>query len=206
MDNLLTTLTNLEAFFAESRSHLLENLLPGLSVQEINEKVAEFPFFLPEEFYTLYQWHNGIEIPIAYNPMLDLLPYTPFFYSLDECMRCYGELMQMKKEYSKSFDDNTLSPKWFPIIQPNDGYYFISGDSHQKQRSEVIFLGTHQEWHFGPNYESLTSFIESIYECYITGVYDIDNSEEVVCTSEKLEEEIHRKYNPNQPSWELRFE
>ena len=33
--------------------------LPGLSLEEIEEKVKVLPFRLPSEVYELYQWRNG---------------------------------------------------------------------------------------------------------------------------------------------------
>ena len=34
-------------------------LQPGLSYEEIDRRVADLPFKLPEEVYQLYQWKNG---------------------------------------------------------------------------------------------------------------------------------------------------
>ena len=34
-------------------------LQPGLSYEEIDSRVADLPFKLPEEVYQLYRWKNG---------------------------------------------------------------------------------------------------------------------------------------------------
>jgi hypothetical protein len=204
METLLTTLTRLDEYFASRRPIFSESLLPGLSVKEIDEVVADLPFRLSEEFYILYQWHNGLDISVIDSLRFD--SYFRFFSPLNICLEDYQDLMAIKLK-SSDCDDETLNPQWFPIIRNfGESYLFTKGTTHQTSRSELIYLWTYQDWNFGPNYESIESFVKSIYECYITGVYDIDDNEEVICTNEKSEEEIHRKYNPNQPSWELKFE
>jgi hypothetical protein len=203
MDTLLTTLTRLDEYFASRRPIFAENLLPGLSVQEIDEVVADLPFRLSEEFYVLYQWHNGVDISVKDSLRFD--SYVRFFSPLNICLKNYHFLMKLK--WDCDFDDDEINPKWFPIISNNgESYFFTKGATDQTSSSELIYLWASEDWSFEPNYESIESFVKSIYECYIAGVYDIDDNEEVICTNEKLEEEIHRKYNPNQPSWELKFE
>lgn len=39
----------------------VDNLLPGLSRQEIEQKISHLPLKLPEEIYELYQWRNGCD-------------------------------------------------------------------------------------------------------------------------------------------------
>jgi cell wall assembly regulator SMI1 len=45
---------NLESFDCKSL---------GLTMQEIDDITKSLPFRIPDEFYELYQWHNGVKYP-----------------------------------------------------------------------------------------------------------------------------------------------
>ncbi|MFM7887602.1 MAG: hypothetical protein ACKPCM_13130, partial [Pseudanabaena sp.] len=148
MDTLLTTLTRLDEYFASRRPIFAENLLPGLSVQEIDEVVAGLPFRLSEEFYVLYQWHNGVNISVKDSLRFD--SYVRFFSPLNICLKNYHFLMKLK--WDCDFDDDEINPKWFPIISNNgESYFFTKGSTVQMPSSELIYLWASEDWNFGPN-------------------------------------------------------
>jgi cell wall assembly regulator SMI1 len=57
MDTLQRILNWLQANYPEAAS----SLKPGLSYEEIEVKLADLPFHLPQEVYELYQWRNGMD-------------------------------------------------------------------------------------------------------------------------------------------------
>jgi hypothetical protein len=93
-----------------------EHFQPGLSREEIEEKISELPFSLPEEVYELYQWRNG-------NPSGNLLipgklagcqEYFWFMLSLENSLDAYwlrGEMSRLQKK-GIIWDQH-----YFPIFQ-----------------------------------------------------------------------------------------
>ena len=82
-------------------------LQPGLSYEEI-DRIADLPFKLPEEVYTLYQWRNGTcdgeeERAQFFNGLT--------FLSLEAALGKYDELLE--EANSKLFLSNV-------IISPDD--------------------------------------------------------------------------------------
>jgi hypothetical protein len=96
-----------------------ERFQPGLSRREIEEKVKELPFSLPEEVYELYQWRNG-------NPSGNLLipgklagcqNYVWFMLSLEQAISTYflrGDIGSLRKSDGEQIK---WDRHWFPIFQ-----------------------------------------------------------------------------------------
>ena len=59
-DNIQAKLLKLEEALVE-RGLPLQELKPGLSREEIDQKVERLPYTFPEELYQLYMWRNGTE-------------------------------------------------------------------------------------------------------------------------------------------------
>ena len=83
-------------------------LQPGLSYEEIDRRVADLPFKLPEEVYQLYQWKNGTcdgeeDFSKFFNG------YT--FLSLEAAINEY--------------EDKNWKSYWFPIFYLDSRDYFV---------------------------------------------------------------------------------
>jgi len=77
---------------------LVDVLQPGLSYEEIERRVADLPFKLPEEVYQLYQWRNetfdGEEERAQFFSGLT-------FLSLEAALDKYKELLEEAEELGK---------------------------------------------------------------------------------------------------------
>ena len=130
-----------------------ERFQQGLSREEIEGKVKELTFSLPEEVYELYQWRNGnpsghLLIP---GKLADCLSYSWFMLSLEEAIRIY----------STSRDTNNRNTKWdihwFPIFKSlHEGLFQVVEIG--KETSGIFFFapneGDHQKL-----CDSLTEFL-----------------------------------------------
>ncbi len=67
----------------------VDNLLPGLSRQEIEQNTSHLPFKLPEEIYELYQWRNGCDHNFAPSLFRDQKLLT-----LDDALKEYEYLIE----------------------------------------------------------------------------------------------------------------
>ena len=101
-------------------------LQPGLSYEEIDRRVADLPFKLPEEVYELYQWRNGTcdgeeERAQFFNGLT--------FLSLEAALDKYDELLS-------GYDDDEevedyWNEMWFPLFSRFVDYhcfYLVKGD------------------------------------------------------------------------------
>ncbi|AFY53194.1 hypothetical protein Riv7116_0600 [Rivularia sp. PCC 7116] len=100
-------------------------LQPGLSYEEIEIKVADLPFKLPEEVYELYQWRNGTcEGEEDFSKFFN--GYA--FLSLESAIEEYEELNW------KSY--------WFPIFYLDSrDYLVVSCKSEELAPISRIYLG-----------------------------------------------------------------
>lgn len=60
--------------YTGAKNNLKSNLQKGLSFDEIENILANFPYQIPEEIKQLYHWHNGIN----YHCELELFHYHTF--------------------------------------------------------------------------------------------------------------------------------
>ena len=59
-DGIRAKLRHIETLLSE-RGFPVDDLNPGLSREEIADKVAQLPYPFPEELYQLYMWKNGTQ-------------------------------------------------------------------------------------------------------------------------------------------------
>ena len=83
----------------------VEVLEPGLTYEEIEERVADLPFCLSQEVYELYQWRNGT----CYDEEeLARFFHGRAFLSLESALEKYEELIESVASWE---------PDWLPIFQ-----------------------------------------------------------------------------------------
>lgn len=70
MSEIKTKLDDLLTGYSKCGDSIKESMLPGLSREEIKEKLSWFPYPIPEEVFELYEWHSGqdenAEIPFYF--------------------------------------------------------------------------------------------------------------------------------------------
>ncbi|MBV6621910.1 MAG: SMI1/KNR4 family protein [Rivularia sp. (in: Bacteria)] len=150
---------------------------PGLSYEEIDRRVADLPFKLPEEIYELYQWRNG-----TYEGEEDFSRFFSgyAFLSLESAIKEYEEL--------------NWKLHWFPIFYLDSrDYFIISCQSEDLALILRIYLGGGE----GEQvlFSSLTNMMLTIAECYETGAFYFDD-EGYLTSSYSKQEFIRKKYNP----------
>lgn len=204
MKELTNALERILYWMQKHDPYRISILEPGLTLLEIEEKVRILPFRLPQEFYELYQWRNGI-IPGTRGwsqgfggrdfSSLDSL-IKQYFDSIDYSIKC---AVLDKNSSSVSI----RNPQWFSLLGYDKQDYFIIGEQEQKQASPV-FCFDYGDWNdFRPKlkYSSLTSMMLTIAECYETGAYYHYLVEGRDLTTFGINypaaESIRQKYNPD---------
>lgn len=186
----------------------LESLQPGLSFNEIEEKISDLlPLRLPKEVYELYQWGNG-----AWYDEEDWARFFQHrtFLSLESALDMYFDLTSTDEEADKTIFPSMWSDRWnrrwFPIFQEIDdqGFLVVVLDEEQKETTpilDILFEGFDEE----PLiiYPTLTKMMLAEAELYESNYYlQIEKVEQLSSEigfqyTEILYEEariIHKKY------------
>lgn len=174
-------------------------LNPGLSITEIDNLVQEWklPCELPKEFYELYQWHNGAIIG-------DLTRDTAWVFN----NWTFLPLQELIERREKDFLTNPVYDN-FPIYQkPILPIFYnqvhcreIGGilmDNSLEDYPVIFYDGESGLLGIIKKYASLNSMMQTIAECYSTGVYYHNSEDEnqfYVRSNIEQERKIWLKYN-----------
>ncbi|MEA5508929.1 SMI1/KNR4 family protein [Crocosphaera sp. UHCC 0190] len=165
-------------------------LEPGLSISEIEALLSAFPFQLPAEIYTLYQWRNGSSSQ-DYN-------FFPFhwFLPLDVALSFIEEEKQIQAQLT-NHSEASWNDCWFPFSRFQGDYYIIKGSENCQAFSPVYLVFQEDREVDDPwmVYSSLTTMMLSLAEGYETGAYYLDENK-IINTDESAIDKIERKYNP----------
>ncbi|MCA0354745.1 MAG: SMI1/KNR4 family protein [Chloroflexi bacterium] len=140
---------------------LLTDLQPGYSAEQIAEII---PFRLPAEILELYAWHNGTDIISHKN-----LFYYHHFLSVEDAYQIYQDLMQTNRE----IEFEAYEPFLFPLFDFEGEYYMVQMDENRDDYGSIWFC-FHSS---GQVYDSLSTMLAAIEECYAVGAYFIQEDE-----------------------------
>jgi hypothetical protein len=160
--------------------------LPGLSNDEIEERVTNLPFKLPKEVYDLYNWRNGTDSEagiFVYHYLWDLDTVLEISSGINN-----SEGLFLPEGVSKS---NYL----LPIFEFEGEYFAVLVDSSEVETAPVYHIcgeggGTNLA------FNSLTTMMLTIAESYETGVYQVDSASSFLEWNLEKFRLIRHKYNP----------
>lgn len=142
------------------------------------------------DFKELYHWYNGCNtLEYAVNELVEFCTFG-YFLSIED-----------GKKYQKEFIDNKYfdNINLFPFIASFSGDFLMIDLS---KRNGEIFLYSPELLIIEPIevYESIESFIETIYNCYEKKAYTFNKSRNLEIDYE-LEQSIVRKFNSKISFW-----
>jgi len=135
---------------------LRSNFRNGLVVEEIESKLVNSSLCALQEVRSLYQWHDGI------NNSRELFHYHTFL-PLDEALA-------IRKSWIESNNANNFTlynPELLPLFEFEGEYYCIECTKLSENSGSIWFVyhDTSQV------YNSLTTMLFALLECYETGAY-----------------------------------
>jgi HEAT repeat protein len=176
MSSLTDALDQIETWLVKNQPEVALGLQPGLTREEINEIIQDFPFQLPEVLYEFYGWHNGCT-QFGY-----VIPFYDNFYSLQESLSVYQDYLSW---------DSKWNPRWLPILDYNGDYRY----------AVVVGEDTAPVWYIDPEcgveeirWNSLTNLMEAVAECYEVSAYYL-NEDGYVEEDKQRVAEIQRQHN-----------
>ena len=185
MSALTDTLNRIMEWLQQNNPICASGFQPGLSPEEIEEKLGELPFCVSREVHELYQWRNGT------NNRCGVFVYH---YLLD---------IDTALQHSQGFNDSYWlevretdgDPLYLFLIFGFNGEYFaVTGSSSPNDAAPVFHVGDDGSVSFA--FTNLTNMILVLAECYETGVYAVSSDGYVGVTDEAKFGEIRRKHNP----------
>ncbi len=195
MSVLTESLERILNWLEQNQPSFASALEPGLSKSEIREMVEhEFPFYLPMEFYELYQWRNGTVF--GEEEFVQFFPgYT--FNSLEYALDLYADQLEYAESFAMSHNcDSSLfwSREWLPIFTvDNEQHLCILGNKEASSTSSLVTVMSGDSG-AAVEYTSLTGMMQTIAECYETGAYYLSEDGDLE-VDEAIAEQIRIEYN-----------
>ena len=171
----------LEEILQYSSIETKENLRAGLSQGQLEEILKDFPFYLPKEVMELYQWHDGTEVDHYGDCQLfHYHTFLPIKYALN----VRESFLPTEKD-----DYSYFQPELLPLFEFEGEFYCTQYSKESSETAPVWFI-YHDD---SVVYDSLTTMLQSILECYKTGAYLLNEDEEIV--DEQRVADIKLKWN-----------
>lgn len=193
-------LNDLEMEMDLIKAPVLPLLNPGLEKSDIIKKVKAVGITLPPEALDFYKWHNGTHFLENRLVNAQSLFFGVMFPALKVAIETYVF-------YSKS--DRDFKKHYFSLFETQQGImYLIDCDpksdnygmilKHDISRAVAPKVVT-------PIYDSVSCFIETIIQCYRTGIYRIElqGSESILTSDYRAEIKLSKDLNPKSTYWRL---
>ena len=206
MSVLTDSLNRIMQWLEENRPDYAESFLPGLSDEEIREKLSNFELELPEEIYELYRWRNGTQN--GEDSKSVIFPCMEYM-SLDEALEYYDDFVENtidvfdEQDFQGIFElldtkqINQYGDKkyLFPFYRSNCDFLAIFLSKERQYYSPIINIDDVLELSF--IYRNLTSMMQTLAEYLETGTHYLDEQQEYYLNgNEEKMEPIFKKYNP----------
>ena len=172
MSLLIDSLNQIQTWLEKNCPQAAETITPGLSISEIESKIENLPFSLPEEVYELYQWSRGNDLgtQTKYGCILD--PYGGT--SLSNLEIVIEKFPDFEDEEFEECAVNYIGKPLFPIFQTDLDALCVIGDWENKNSSPIIFVSDLNETPHA--YISLTSMMLTVAELLEANAFDFSQS------------------------------
>ncbi|BAY86765.1 PBS lyase HEAT-like repeat protein [Calothrix parasitica NIES-267] len=191
MSQLTDSLNQIKTWLEENFPQAAETITPGLTLSEIESKIENLPFSLPEEFYELYQWSGGNDLTsqTTYSYIFGADDATSLI-NLEYAMEVFPDFVDEDEECAVHYINKPL----FPIFGSDATFHCIIGDWEDETPSPIVYVSDIIETNH--SYVSLTSMIQTAVESLEANALDF-NSKSYNKWDEEKYAEIYFKYNSN---------
>lgn len=195
MKTIQNYINDLTTILVNSNTQLLDDLLPGLSEEDVKETFSKNSLSVLEGILALYTWRNGnLDNPSKTLGEKLLFP-NGFFHPLENAEEIYQHFV---------VKNNYWSDEYFPIFSSGGGDFLLINLGKYSAEQGMIFL-------YSPPillsneivsiYDSLELLFRSVVACFLEKAYTFkDNQLEI---DFDLEQEISLRINPKAAYWQL---
>jgi hypothetical protein len=197
MKNLLN---NLEIELEKVQAPVLPLLNPGIEESEITKKLKSVGIALPPEALDFYKWHDGTHF--LENKLVNgqSLFFGAMFPTLKTAIETYVFYTKSDRDFKKHF---------FSLFETQQGIMYLI-DWDPKSDNYGMILKHDISRAIAPKvvtsvYDSVSCFIETITQCYRTGIYRIETqgAENILMSDYPAEIKISKDLNPKSAYWKL---
>src|SRR5512142_461765 len=158
--SLIDSLNHILEWHQQNDTPVARLIQPGLSEEEIAQRVQSLPFKLPREFVELYRWRNGVQVG-EQDEDTSFFEYHRFL-PLDEALEVFEIGYPIMKEFYELTD-------WVQVFQdPAGDGYGISGGPEAVQEAPVVFLFEGEGVQVV--FDSLAKMLETVAQAFDEGV------------------------------------
>ncbi|WP_414625090.1 SMI1/KNR4 family protein [Calothrix sp. CCY 0018] len=201
MSVLTDSLNKIMRWLEQNRPDYAASFLPGLSDEEIREKLANVELELPEDIYELYRWRNGVEggedLKSTVYPSMVYMP-------LDEAIEYHLGIVEIDileledfPSIFKLLDANQVDiysdTHLFPFLRSNCDFCAVLLSREKQQHSPIIDISDALDLKM--IFRSLTTMMQTLTEYLETGAYYLGKDNFLDWDKEKMLP-IFQKYNP----------
>lgn len=207
---LADILNRLAAMTEQRTPGYLSSLNPGLGREALQGilRQAGFAYQPPEEWFTLYQWHNGSQgfeftrniwqrASQAFVPEKVFRRESLFHYHewmpMDEVVQQLQNNEETRRQHSDDSDADWLTPpNLLPLFGFEGEYYAIECHDTPQAHGRIHFIyHDHRVC-----YDSLHAMLAAKLECHESGIYALNEDGHEECVDEAACAAVLRKHNP----------
>jgi hypothetical protein len=185
MNNLISRIQNLIDFRSEIGQPIEQHFLPGLSREYLQEQVAQYPFYFPEEFIELYTWHNGTNDE-------DFLMFRDMAWlSFENSLSEYDLMLEHFWSVCDQSEIKLQPEQMFPFAAFSGFCLYLSYPGQQMCPDVEIPIIATGKGLLDPYFTSFNSMLDTVEEWFAIGQHN-----EYACeVRADIERDIWRKHN-----------
>jgi HEAT repeats/SMI1 / KNR4 family (SUKH-1) len=184
MSILRDALERIFHWFQVNHPKAISSLVPGLSSSEIDKKLSDLPFQVPQKVREIYKLSNGLDEQI-----FDHLYLLSLESAIQEAKtwvdETYEEIAEMYKYTGKAI---------FPIFQIEGNFLAVVETKNERDPSPIVHLSHAGGIEISLKYANLTAMLLTIAESYETGGFFIGRNGHVE-QDEKKYAAAYRNHN-----------
>jgi hypothetical protein len=164
----------------------VSGFLPGVSREFVQLSLSATNLTLPEDFYELYEWHNGT---------LDY--FTHPIGSAEICE--FNPIETIREAQAYSWDENAppsyKQEKLLPFLTKQPNFFSIVLERNYEEEAHVVEVGESSN-HGVLRYDCITTMLQSTVECFDVNAFYL-GEDGYLAENPSLVAEVLRTRNPN---------
>ncbi len=162
---------------------------PGLTRKQIEDSLAKFKYPIPEEFFSLYQWHNGANYDESQIVREQWLFDTYLFPSLD----------RVKELYNDTATDKYIKLSHLPIFEDIGGPMMLLECNEKSKQCGMILEYDVESVEYNTiiiKYDSITNLLQTVNERFLRNLNNIKSENDFLEVMK-----IAKDFNPKSKYW-----
>jgi hypothetical protein len=166
---LTDSLNRIAAWLGDNHLPAARSLRPGLDAVAIKRRLRFVPGYVPQELYTLYQWHDGQDT--SFDELIPGFRFAP----LDDALRERSQLLTAPLAFGPpAFLTPFWDRRWLPVLSFQDRHWVAVVGTRRAETATFfeVFLEEPEPVRIQA---SLAAFMAETVACFESGAFFIDD-------------------------------